>query len=769
MRVFPFAVGLLSTCIAASTVAQPSHEAQQAPPPDRTQQAPGIALRLDPTLREARPQPDAPTPTFIRGDSIVGRTDRDLTLQGNAEIRRDGLVVRADRLTYYEIDQEVIAVGDVRIRRDGQVFMGPQLRLQLDANTGTVESPRFTLSGAGGGHGSAARLELLGRDRFALEDAVYSTCRPEDPDWFLRADELTIDEGAGEAVGTGARLVFMGLPLLALPNFSFPLGDGRRSGLLPPSVSITSRTGPELRMPYYWDMAPNRDLTVSPTLMGRRGLQLGGHYRYLEPTYSGEAIAEYLPEDAAAGRDRWFLHSAQQFRGWAGWTGAWYLRGVSDDNYFIDFSRTIVTTAERSLPREIHAVRDLGDWQLRTRLLQHQNILDARLAPPFDRLPQIQLSTQRRDVAGFDLRFHSDASWFSRDLPGSAEGARFVVNPSASYPVTGAGWFIVPRMSVHSTSYRLDANPFGPTQIDRTVPIASIDAGLVMERPFRFRGSDLVQTLEPRLFYVNAPFRDQTQIPIFDASVTTLSYATLFSDRLFSGDDRIANANQLTPGVVSRLIDPATGVETLRLGIAQRWYFEPQRVTIPGVPLRTDPRSDMLLGASAELGGGHGIDAGAQFSLRDDRVPQLDVAWRWWPSQARVFNLALRYRQLDYAQVDASWRQPVAQRWTALGRLNYSVLREQVDATGQVRSVSPQLLEAVAGFEYTSDCWTTRFVVQNFLAAEGQRTSAFFVQLELGGIARLGLNPLDILVRNIPGYRVLDRRQSLPTRFYGYE
>jgi LPS-assembly protein len=402
-------------------------------------------------------------------------------------------------------------------------------------------------------------------------------------------------------------------------------------------------------------------------------------------------------------------------------------------------------------------------------MLSYQNILDARNAPPFERLPQLQLST-RRDLGGFDFALQTDASWFTRDLPGSAVGARFVANPTISYRMGGPGWFLVPRLSVHATSYRLDVNPLGPTDIDRVVPTASLDAGLVLERPVRFGGRDLLQTLEPRLFYVNAPYREQGQIPVFDTAVRPLGFASLFSERIFSGNDRIADANQLTPGLVSRIIDPETGVETVRLGIAQRWYFEPQRVTIPGVPSRTDRRTDVLLGASAALGGGHGVDAGAQYSVGDQRVPQFNVAWRWWPSAARVFNLEARYRELDFAQLEASWRQPISGRWTTLGRLNYSVLREQIDPGGELRrTVSPQLIEALAGFEYASDCWTTRFVVQNFLAAEGRRTNVFFLQLELSGLARLGLNPLDILARNIPGYRVLDRQQVQPSRFYGYE
>jgi len=753
MRSFPFVAGLLSLGLSAAAwgqdIAGPS----------------GLALQLDPELREAPREP--PGALFIRGDAIRGRSERDVTLQGEAEIRRDGLVIRADRITFYDIDQEVIGVGNVRVIRDGQAFTGEQVQLRLDSNTGTIESTQFSLADPGG-QGSAARVNFLGRDRIGLTDAVYSTCRPDRPDWYLRAETLEIDQSAGDAIGKRASVVFMGLPILSLPSFTFTLGDDRRSGFLTPYASVSSRAGAEFGVPYYWNIAPNRDLTLTPSVLTRRGLQLAGNYRYLEPAHTGELTAEYLSQDAISGRNRWLLDSRQRFA-WSSWSAGWSLLGVSDDNYFVDFSRNIVTSAQRSLPRDAFIGRHFGDWHFQARMLQYQNLLDARLAPPFDRLPQLSLSTVRRNVAGFDLSLMSDASWFRRDLAGSAEGARLVVNPSVAYPINGPGWFVQPRLSMHATAYRLEVNPFGPSSIDRVVPTASIDSGLVMERPVELRGRSLVQTLEPRLFYVYTPYQEQDRLPVFDSATTVLSYATLFSDRTFSGQDRIANANQLTPGLVSRLIDPQTGIEALRLGVAQRWYFDTQRVTIPGVPTRTDTRSDLLMGASAEFGNGHGLDAGAQFSLRDARTPQFDIAWRWWPSEVRVVNVAARYRQYDFAQLDTSWRHPVAARWAALGRLNYSVLREQLDAAGQVRSVSPQLLEAVAGFEYSADCWTLRFVMQNFVAAPGQRNSAFFVQLELGGLARVGLNPLDILVRNIPGYRVLDHRQSPSSRYLGYE
>jgi LPS-assembly protein len=765
MRSSPPVSGLAATvaAILASSVA-PAFAQPGAP-----DGPPRSSLRLETELREENLSDDAPRPAFARGDAITGRTGRETTLSGDAEIRRGGTVIRADRLTLYEADDEVIAVGNVRIARDGHVFTGPQLHLRLDANQGSFASPRFFLP-LTGGRGNAERVDFLGRGRVALSDATYTTCRPDDPDWYLKAGSLTLDRTADEGVAERATLYFMDVPIATAPYFAFPLGDQRRSGFLAPTLSLTNTVGGEVRLPYYWNIAPNRDLTVISNFTGRRGLQLGGTARYLEPGHAGITSVEYNPDDREAGRKRWMFDSTHTSADIGGWSAGWLLRGVSDDDYFVDYSRSIVQSAERSLPRDAYATRGIGDWLVRARVLQYQNILEARAAPPYDRLPQLTVSNLQRDLRGFDLGVVADATVFTRELAGSAEGARVIVNPSIAYPFGGPAWFVTPKASVHATAYRLDVNPSGPRDIDRVIPTFSIDAGIVMERPTTLGGREVLQTLEPRLLYVYTPYVDQSDIPVFDSAVSNLSFATLFNENLFAGGDRIADANQITAGAVSRFIDPETGIESLRLAAAQRVYFDTQRVTIPGVPTRNDSRSDVLLAASGNLGGGHSVDAGVQLSLSDGAVPRFGLSWRWWPAADRLFNVALRYQAFDYAQIDTSWRWPLARRWNTLGRVNYSVLREQLNpATGTVGPVDPQLLEGLVGLEYLADCWVVRFVAQRFVTASAQRTSAFFVQLELSGLARIGLDPFDILTRNIPGYRPPSQRPVPPSRFYGFE
>lgn len=728
-----------------------------------------MALRLARQLDEAGASQTEGRPVYGSGQQVSGRTDREVTMQGDAELRRAGTVVRGDRITYYPQDDEVVAVGSVRVVRQGNVFTGPELRLKVDAAEGFFASPSYFLP-LYRGRGQADELEFLGQEKIRLTNATYTTCRPEDPDWFLRTESFEIDDGRQEGAGRAASLYFMDRKILGLPFFGFPLGEGRRSGFLAPGFAVTSRTGPEFVVPYYWNIAPNRDLTLYPRLMLRRGLQLGGWFRDLEPNSVSDVRFEYTPTDSLTNSSRHLWSVNHRFTDLGGWGGVVNMRGVSDDNYFVDYSRSILASSERVLPREAMAMRGFGDWNVMLRATRYQSILDARLAPPYERVPQLNATWARRDVQGFDSELLLDATWFRRPLADSPEGARFVAYPKISYPIVRPGWFVIPKLGMHMSTYRLDSNAAFDTSLNRSVPVFSLDSGLVFERPARFFGRDITQTLEPRLFYARAPYRDQSSFPVFDTGVADFSFSQLFSDNTFVGNDRIADTNQLTTAVVSRLIEPRDGSESLRLAVGQRMYFSDQRVSIPGVTGRTDKRSDLLLAASAALGRGMSLDAGVQYSVRDSSVPRLNLMWRYLPMDGRILNTGVRYLRDELGQFDTSWRWPVSQQWVALGRVNYSWLKQRIDpATGLLTEAKPGIIEGVLGMEYLADCWTMRFLMHRFVTAAGSATSALFVQLELTGLGRLGSDPFDILRRNIPGYRLPNDRPDLPSRFFGYE
>ena len=731
-----------------------------------------VRLKLAPQLDLRPRRDDAPVTSFGKADRMSSRQTPDgavTVLDGAAELRRAGTLLHADEIRFNQGTNVVEAHGDVTVDQGGTRIAGPSLTLQLDTNQGVFEAPRYNLPGVGG-RGKADRLEMKGPGRFLLSNATFSTCRPDNEDWRIEARRLDIDQDDASGKGRSASLVFKDATILKLPVLFFPIGDERKSGVLTPSLSVTSRTGAEVTVPYYFNLAPNYDLTLSPRLSVRRGLQLGADFRYLFRPMFGELRGEYSPSDPVAGRDRYFYNSTNAITNANGWSGGWHVKGVSDDNYFVDYSRTLVDASERSLPRDVFLSRDFGQWNFLGRVTRYQNILEARLAPPYEKVPQFQLSTYRAGVKGFDIGLINDLTWFSRPLAGSAEGLRAVFNPSIAYPLQGPAWFVTPRVALHASTYQLDANPFGMRSVDRAVPTFSLDSGVIMERQSEWRGREAIQTLEPRLFYVHTPYRNQDQIPVFDSTANDFNFAQLFTENSFTGHDRIADSNQLTAALITRHIDAATGVERLRLAIAERFYFASQRVTIPGQVSRTDRRSDLLLAASGELGGGHGFDSGIQYAIQDNRVPRFSVAWRYWPGDRRLINAGVRFQSREYAQWDTSWQWPISARWSTLGKINYSFLQERNDpVTNQLVAAQPGLVEGLLGFEYAEDCWASRFVVQRFVTAEGRNTTAFFFQIDFRGLGRLGADPFGILVRNIPGYRIPDNRPPPSSRFYGYE
>jgi len=735
-----------------------------------------VTLRLATELSAT--VPSAPSPAFAKADAARGRADGATELLGNAELRRGGTRLRGEQITYIEEDDQVTALGAVRMARDGIVFTGPQLQMQLAESVGVFDRPEFSVPSVFG-RGSARRIDFIGRGKLTMMDSSYTTCTPERPAWFVRARLMNYDEAAGVARARDASIEFMGQTIAALPVMSFPINEGRRSGFLLPTGRLSSRTGLSLSAPYYWDLAPERDLTLYPRLLSRRGAQLGGVMRYLEPTQRGELRVEALPSDRAAGRDRWFYSSMHTIGDWRGWSGGWNFRGVSDDKYFADFSTSIVGASERSLPREAFLTRHFNDWSVFARAASYQNILEARTSPPYNVVPQLIANWDIRDLRGFDLNSVFNLSRFERPLPGSITGWRAIVNPALAWNYRTPGFFVVPRLSLHATTYRLDGqtqgmtqaeiasnssvSPFaGQRQLNRALPTISLDAGLGFERSVSWSGGQTwIQTLEPRIFYVRTPYRDQSAFPLFDTAQTDFNFAQLFFTNTYVGNDRIADVNQLTTALVSRLLEPQTGRETIRFGLGQRLYFEPQRTTIAGEAPRFDARSDLLAAVGASLPSGWSMDGGMQVNLADSRVPRFNAATRWNPGPERILNFAYRYRRDLVDQLDVSAQWPASDRWYLLGRFNWTL--------AELAGVQPGLVEMLAGAEYREDCWASRIVFQQYVTSAVSRTTAVSVQLELSGLAQIGGDPSAILSRSIPGWRARPDRELPAGRYFGYE
>lgn len=682
-------------------------------------------------------------PATISAEQMTGRPDREIVLKHDVEIIRGPTTIHADEATYRVVEDEVEAIGNIRMRRFGDIYTGDELKLKIDAAAGYVLNPTYHLE-RNNAQGRADRIDFEGEDRATVFEGTYSTCESPDPDWYLKSSKLNLDAARDEGFAHKTLVYFKGVPILAAPAMSFPLSDERKSGLLPPTIGTTNRGGLEVTVPYYVNIAPNRDLTLYPKIYARRGLQLGAEARYLGEAYSGQTRIEALPDDQLTKTDRYAISTTHTQILAPGLAYSWNINSASDDDYPRDFARTIITPAsQRLMPREMALTYGSAYWNAAARVSNFQVLQDpaAPIARPYDRLPQLTFHAGRQDVNGFDWDVDSELTRFWH--PSQLRGDRFLLNPRIVYPIIRPGYFITPKLSLHATKYYLDNQTAGAsTSFDRALPTLSIDSGLIFERDAPFFGNILTQTLEPRLFYVYTPYRDQSAFPIFDAAEPELSFAQLFSENQFMGNDRISDANQLTAALISRYLE-SSGAERMRFALGQRFYFTDQRVTLGGT--RNESRSDLLVSAYGQLTPTVSVEGNIQYSQTLNTMSRVRHGIRWQPAPKRVLNLQYRRDRVNnLEQVDVSGQWPFGNRWYGLARVNYSLPDSKV-------------AEGLIGFEYKADCWVFRMVGQRTPTAAGEVTSSFFFQLELNGLTRLGSNPLDAIRANIPGYQLVNQ------------
>ncbi len=789
---------LLFTIAWAALAAPGSAVAQTAPSAwDKA----GVGLKPSPALQESLPPEVRPQlPTFVSGDKISGQTDGVVSVEGNAELRRHDTVIRADRLEFDQRNNEAKAQGQVLVNRNGNRFEGPELQLNVDTNQGTFQKPTFSLLQSEG-HGDASRVDFIDADRLSAFDARYSTCPrtpglPWMPDWLIRASRVDLDNTKQEGTAVGGVLEFQGVPILGAPYFSFPLTDARKSGFLPPSINLDNVSGLEISLPYYLNLAPNIDATLFPTAMSKRGVDLAGELRYLQPRWSGQVRAAYMPSDALRNANRWgySLQHNQALTGapalgWLGLDGEFgarlNLNRVSDDNYWRDFPRSTTSLTTRLLASEGVLSWGRGPWSFSAGAYRWQTLQDveAPITPPYDRLPSLAARYGQNDftlagLRGWDTTLLTEYTRFrsNRLLTGQANGDRTLAVAEISRRWETPGWYVKPRIQLHTAQYRFDT-PLsdGSLSAARAVPTVSVDSGMVFERSASYFGRAFTQTLEPRAFFTHTPFRDQSRLPNYDSGANDFNFASIYSENVFVGNDRISDTRAVTLGASSRLLDPDTGAEVVRLGVAQRYLLQDQEVTLPGGAAQRERLSDVLLGARVQWDPRWQTDATVQFNPKTRESTRTTLGARYAPSNFRVLNAAYRLQRGVSEQLDVGWQWPLADftgtpapsqglpgrglgagRWYSVGRINYSMPDRKI-------------VDLVAGFEYDAGCWIGRLVLERLQVGTSSANQRILFQLEFSGFSRLGSNPLQSLKANIPRYQYLREEINPPSRFQQYD
>lgn len=705
----------------------------------------------------------APGVTIIDGQRMEIYLGREMRVFGDAEFHRDDDYIRADRIDMNTLNDELHATGHVLVKKGTTTTEGDELRLQMQDHVGEMQSPIFHLQPKPGiqSRGSAQTMVFDGPSREHLTNAKYTTCGEGIDDWYLNAKDLEIDHYTESATATQASVEFKGVPILYTPWIDIPLNKQRKSGFLAPTFGISTLNGVEASIPYYWNIAPNRDATITPRYLSKRGEQVRGEYRYLEDDYAGTANVEVLPSDDQIGLTRYFLNfnHTQDFGN--GWTGNIQFEKVSDGKYFTDMSTQITSTSQVNLPQQISAAYSDAEWHFSALAQRYQTLDNASFT--YQRVPQLTLSNTE-DFDWITANTYSEFVNFNRNSTAPSivngiavpTGSRFTLYPSISVPLEASYGYVTPKIGVSYTQYAL-SDTLGQFSSDsRVLPIFSVDSGMYFDRDMRVVKNNYTQTLEPRLFYVFIPHHDESRLPNFDTALSDLNLSTIFSENQFSGGDRVNDANQVTLAVTSRMIDKKTGIERLTATIGQRYYLSPSKVVLPGGTPISGSQSDILTALTAQLTNGWYGDFAWEYNTSRSRTIKSNISTRYQPEPGQVLNLSYRFTKDSLEQIDLSAEWLLTGNWYGLGRINYS-LRDHPpsDVSGPI--------EYIAGVEYNAGCWQSRALLQRLATSTPNNANyAFFFQLVLNGFSSIGSNPLDVIKREVPGYSNVNQLYPTP-------
>ena len=679
--------------------------------------------------------------TFEAGsiDASVGASPQ-AAMSGGVLVRRGERLAGAETANYDPLTQSLHLQGDVRYKDPITSIVSDSAQLIYSTGRVSFQGAEFQL-GQGGSRGSADSIEISQEGTLSLATVQYTTCPPGSNDWLLEAGNITLDTRAGVGTAKKVALRFKNIPILYAPTLTFPLGDARKTGLLAPEIGSAGRSGNEIRVPWYWNISEQFDATLTPRLLTERGLQFGTEFRYLTRRNDGLAQYEYLADDRIFGDTRQYLLYRHRTLFDSGWRNLIDYRETSDGNYFEDLGGSLSTTSITNLNRSALFDYYADNWSFLGRLQDYQTIDESidEIDRPYRRLPQIY-ATGSWPSKPLGLSYSADGEfvYFDRDV--GTTGWRLNARPQVEWNVQRPGWFFKPAIAFDYTRYSLEnTEPDQESESTRTLPISSVDIGVLLERSI---GSSKrrIQTLEPRLLYVHVPYREQSHLPVFDTIEPDLNMVQLFRTNRFLGVDRIADTDQLSFGLTSRLLDADSGEELMSATIGQALYLSEQGVTLPSQSMTNSESSDYIARLRVLLVKNFSFDFGYQWGNNQSGTTRSEVALQYNPARNKVINLGYRFRRDSLEQGDVSWSWPLTQTWNFVGRYSYSL-----------RDDEP--LERFVGLEYESCCWGLRMVHRQYISTrDGIEDSSFGLQLVLKGMASVGDSTDRVLERGILGY-----------------
>lgn len=695
--------------------------------------------------------------TRLTADRATGQTNAQHRAEGDVIVERNNETLNADWVEYDQRTEEVVA-GDkfTLTRADGQTVQGKTLRYNLAKKTGQAQNSAFEAVHEGKRlQGIAGEVDMQDETRSRMKDVKFNTCGAGDHSWYIQAAELKNNQETGIGVAKHAKLVFGGVPIAYTPWADFPTRGNRKSGLLVPTLKIGS-DGTELGLPYYMNLAPNYDATITPTVITARGAALGGELRYLEKTFSGSLNGRYMPHDRRSPRkNRYEMKWQHSHQIAPNLHGGIDFNQVSDDNYYRDFYGRYDVASNVNLNRSAWLNHQKNVWgaPLNTRITvqKHQTLADAagNKDKPYALLPEIAAKWQKNHGKA---HYNINAQLTRFDHRTKQSGTRAVLYPSVKWDFSNRWGYIRPKVGVHATQYWLKEHSGSQQRREtRVLPIVNVDSGVTFERELKLGKNRYIQTLEPRLFYNYITATSQNHLPNFDSSSTDFSYEQLFLENIYSGNDRINSSNSLTFGLQTRFLDRNNGAEKFRAGIAQKHYLNTDDVQLSG-NLASTPRrrSDVAAFAGGQIHPNWFVDSSIHYNESAKQTQKWSAGVRYNPQAGKVLSARFKYgrREEIYSgyydklkQIDLAMQYPLNPNLYAVGRLNYNIAPRT-------------LLEKTIGLEYKNPCgcWSASLVAQRYITGVNQYKNAVYFTLQLKDLSSLGSDTYERLRLGIPGY-----------------
>ncbi|QZP18301.1 LPS assembly protein LptD [Methylophilales bacterium] len=690
---------------------------------------------------------------LIEGDSLESILDRKLRATGNASILKGNQSITADFIEYDQISEELYAKGQIKITTPDLELKGSELEMSLTENTGSIANASFVANINEDStskfnkelRGTATKIFLEGEDRKKLENAKVTTCEAGQNEWFISSDETVIDQSSGNIKAKDAVLSLRGIPIMYSPYVDFSTTSQRRSGWLLPTAGSTTTSGFEMSIPYYFNLSPTHDATITTRNMAKRGLQLDGEYRYLSENFAGTSQIQYLNKDKESDIDnRYLLDIRHKHNFGHGFTGTIEYEKVKsgDNNYFADMSTSIAVTSQVSLRQTAHLdynkTDDLSDIKASLKVQEFQNLTSAS---PYELKPSFNVSFKKdwENKTDQSLFLQTDANFMydqfdtgNNAANNIATGSRVASTPSISFPIEASFGYLKPKLIANLRHYDLDDAQTSKKSI--AIPTVSLDSGLYLDRPFELSGYNFIQTLEPRVFYTYTPYEDQTEIPMFDTSLNELNSTTIFQENQFSGQDRVMDTNAITTALTTRILDDS-GYDWALLTMAQRFYLSDRKVLEEDQYANSSYKgdtSDFLVSAQANLTKSLRLTSDYEYNFSEDVTNKFTAAARFKPEPGKVLNASYRMvlnpssGEYDVKQYLLSGQWPVSYGWSALASYNYDIY-ERHD------------IESMLGAEYDAGCWTAQFMFHRLqLATDENSTNTFFMMLEIGDLGSFG-------------------------------